>query len=981
MKRIRVPFQFLVASLLMAGCSDVAGLLSPAGVDLRPAKIALTASVAASVTRNAADVVSMRVASFYLVAGETRVPISTQTLVLTSAATQAVPVAIDLATCLGDNTRVGQTGTPGCSVVFDVYLIVNGIEVDKQTIGPLRLAPGVTATVNQPVALFEIASIELTPTERVSLTIGATATVTSVVRDSRGIAVTERTVSWRSESPTVATVNDNGLVTAIGVGEARIVATLGSLASAITVAVIKPPVALTITPPTIGSGTGVIQSQPAGINCRIIGNGATGTCTSNFAADAQVVLTSTAEAGQMFGGWNGACAGNAIGTQCTLTMAQARVASAQFIALRRVTIQAGSAGGSGRVTGSFGIDCRIVGPSVTGTCAADVAEGASVTLNSTPDAANGAVVANVFAGWGGNCAGTNGASCTFVLGATGANAIAGFHAGKSLSIGLSGAGGGSVTLGASGACNRSGGATSGLCQLSVVHGGTVTLTAAADAQSEFSGWSDACTGQNSTCVVSMTEARAVSAAFAPRNVVLTLSLGGSGSGSVSVNGAAACSRTTGQASPIFCAKDYLIGTVLTLTASAGAQSDFQSWGGACAGNAVGANCTVTMSQAREVSANFNAGRRVSVTGAAGDGKGRVTGSFGIDCRIDGGSASGSCTADVTDGAIVVLTSTPDGASGASLAQSFTGWGGDCAGAGTAVTCQLTVSGGNRQASAGFQGGRQLSVSMLGTGGGSVSSAVGIACSRNAGTNAGACNATVRFGEVVRLSVLANAQSDFSGWGGACAGESADCFVTMNQAVSVSASFIGRGQLTIGSLGSGSGIVRSTEATPLIDCVITNGLPSGPRCVAAVTSGSLITLRSVGNTGNALTSWGGACAGRPSYECGVVVGTSTTVNANFSSAIDLNMTLNGQGTGSVTFDLGGAPSQAPCVKSSAGSSVTCLFALPTSQSGVFRGLPGGGARFDGFAGPCIEATSPALVPICTFAGGGISRTFTASFSPM
>jgi hypothetical protein len=81
------------AAVLLAGCSDMARLVSPAGsMDMRPARVGVTASVAASSARSAADVVGLRVTSSYLESDGTRTTIGTQSIALSSATTQALPI-------------------------------------------------------------------------------------------------------------------------------------------------------------------------------------------------------------------------------------------------------------------------------------------------------------------------------------------------------------------------------------------------------------------------------------------------------------------------------------------------------------------------------------------------------------------------------------------------------------------------------------------------------------------------------------------------------------------------------------------------------------------------------------------------------------------------------------------------------------------------------------------------------------------------
>src|SRR5919202_1726891 len=145
----------------------------------------------------------------------------------------------------------------------------------------------------------------------------------------------------------------------------------------------------------------------------------------------------------------------------------------------------------------------------------------------------------------------------------------------------------------------------------------------------------------------MTAARSVTASFTLLHT-LNVSKSGSGSGTVTASGID-CGAT--------CSADYDDGTLVTLSATAAAGSRFTGWSGACAGTGA---CTVTMSAARWVTADFIAVYTLSVA-KSGSGSGTVTGT-GIDC-------GSTCSADYDDGTTVTLTAT------AAAGSRFTGWSG------------------------------------------------------------------------------------------------------------------------------------------------------------------------------------------------------------------------------------------------------------------------------------------------------------------
>jgi hypothetical protein len=125
----------------------------------------------------------------------------------------------------------------------------------------------------------------------------------------------------------------------------------------------------------------------------------------------------------------------------------------------------------------------------------------------------------------------------------------------------------------------------------------VTLAAAAPAGQQFSAWSGACSGASATCAVTMSQARAVTATFAPASggTVVALSVAVTGGGTVSSQpGGINCGST--------CSANFAADTAVTLTAAPASGQVFSSWGGACSGGA--ATCNVTLSAARSVTAAF-----------------------------------------------------------------------------------------------------------------------------------------------------------------------------------------------------------------------------------------------------------------------------------------------------------------------------------------------------------------------------------------
>lgn len=324
----------------------------------------------------------------------------------------------------------------------------------------------------------------------------------------------------------------------------------------------------------LGTGSGIVTSDVAGIDC---GSG----CSAEYATGAMVRLTAVADGDSDFVGWGGDCSGTGA---CVVSMTTARTVTATFSVQQHTLFVIPAGTGTGTVISApMGIDCG-------SGCSAAYDKGTSVILIPTPDDGS------YFTGWAGEgCTGVG--ACAVSMTADRAVTATFTLRQHQLTVTPTGAGVGTVTSVPTGInC----GAT---CSANYDHGTSVTLSATPAPGSDFAGWTgEGCTGTG-VCVVSITQARSVTARFDVAQHTLTVSRVGGGTGTVSsLSAGIDCGST--------CSADYVHGTMVTLSATPDPGNTFVGWSGSgCTGNGA---CVVSMVSANSVTAVFGSPSTCSV---------------------------------------------------------------------------------------------------------------------------------------------------------------------------------------------------------------------------------------------------------------------------------------------------------------------------------------------------------------------------------
>ena len=313
--------------------------------------------------------------------------------------------------------------------------------------------------------------------------------------------------------------------------------------------------------------------------------------------------------------------------------------------------------GSGTVVSNpAGINCGA-------TCTATFMSPSVITLAATPAAGF------AFAGWAGACSGTGICAVTMDAAKT---VTANFVAQYTLTVAKSGTGAGTV---ASTPAGISCGAT---CNAIYNAGTTVSLSAASSSGSVFTGWSGGGCSGTGACVVTMSAATTVTAAFSlapPSTAALTVATAGTGTGTVT-------SSPAGIDCGSSCVASFATGASITLTATPAAGSQFAGWsGGQCSGST--GPCTFGIGSPTTETAVFTLPQFTLSVATSGNGT-VISSPGGIACGA-------TCSAPFSAGTVVALTPLPD------PGYSFAGWSGACTGTGT---CAVTMSA-ERSVSASF----------------------------------------------------------------------------------------------------------------------------------------------------------------------------------------------------------------------------------------------------------------------------------------
>ncbi|MBF0606824.1 MAG: hypothetical protein HQL61_04625 [Magnetococcales bacterium] len=713
--------------------------------------------------------------------------------------------------------------------------------------------------------------------------------------------------------------------------------------------------AYTLTVTTAGTGSGSVSDSSS----LLTWNGSAGTYT-HYAPNTSVKLTAVPASDSYFAGWSGGgCSGTS--STCTVTMSAAQSVTATFSQPAYTLTVTKSGTGSGSVKANTG------GLTWNGSAGTYTHYAPDTSVKLTAEASSG----SYFAGWsGGGCSGTS-STCTVTMSAA-QSVAATFNTGATLTLAL----GSSVssiytvtnlisvsatpseTLTVDGSTNTA--------TATYPFDTVVKLTAGDLGSGSFSSWSGDCSGTSSTCTLTMSANKSVTASYTLNKYTLTVTNAGTGFGYETANKSGGSMSSDGT----LYSGSYSYGTSVVIypnyynSSTSSSTSTLSGWSGCDStqtwytGGPL--TCTKAIYKNEKVTATFDCTAGCVTLTVTKDGtaasSSSVTASTGtLSWSGDGYTGTASYAVNKS------VTLTANAASG----TTFAGWTGCDSTSGS--TCTVAMSAAQNVTATFNTITYPLTITTTGT-----NTATTVAVSTGTLSGSNPYTATYDTGTSVTIVVTTPTSDFIVSWsGGGCSGTGSTCTVTMSQAQDVTVTISVAQTLTISKITepSSTGSVGVSTGT-----ISWSGTTTALIGTAKYVTDTSVTLTASASSGSIFTGWSGSCSGTDST-CTLTMSKARNVTATFNVAKTLTVTK--VGSGSIAPDSGTLSGSNGIYKAyySGGTSVT-LTAYPATGY-TFTGWTGCDINDSHTPTTCVVYMKSDKNVTATFSYSGYTLTITKS----
>lgn len=167
----------------------------------------------------------------------------TTSSIVPGSTSQATATLKDVSGQVLSGRSVAWSTSASSVATVDANGLITAVSIGSATV--TATSEGKSGSASISVIPPPVATVAVSVTSAI-VALGTTTTATVVLKDAKGVTLTGRIVTWASSAPSVATIDNNRVVTGVALGTARITATSEGVTGEVTVTVVPPSLNLSI---------------------------------------------------------------------------------------------------------------------------------------------------------------------------------------------------------------------------------------------------------------------------------------------------------------------------------------------------------------------------------------------------------------------------------------------------------------------------------------------------------------------------------------------------------------------------------------------------------------------------------------------------------------------------------------------------------------------------------------------------------------